>query len=295
MTGRIVPGVRLHDVAGDTLEEKVQNAAELGFKCVHLASKLLCKSWDTDIFGLTDERAKHLKDLFAKEGLTVTVFGCYKNLLEPDLEKREGILRQYEASGRFARVLGASVVGTECGRPDPKNQITEARTTDEALHELAREVKRAAALVEDEGSRLAIEPGWNEAASTPERARKVLDEAGDPAVSDILDPVSLLHPTMLEDAAVQSERELALLGERISVLHAKDFRVVGNEEKAGWCDGSGSRLECYGAGVTGSFDYAPFVRWAKGTGRSIPCIVENGTPETFKTSLAYLARLQETA
>ena len=140
MTGRIVPGVRLHDVAGDTLEEKVQNAAELGFKCVHLASKLLCKSWDTDIFGLTDERAKHLKDLFAKEGLTVTVFGCYKNLLEPDLEKREGILRQYEASGRFARVLGASVVGTECGRPDPKNQITEARTTDEALHELAREV-----------------------------------------------------------------------------------------------------------------------------------------------------------
>ena len=40
---------------------------------------------------------------------------------------------------------------------------------------------------------------------------------------------------------------------------------------------------------------APFVRWAKGTGRSIPCIVENGTPETFKTSLAYLARLQETA
>ena len=204
-------------------------------------------------------------------------------------------MRQYEASSRFARVLGASVVGTECGRPDPKNQITEARTTDEALHELAREVKRAAALVEDEGSRLAIEPGWNEAASTPERARKVLDEAGDPAVSVILDPVSLLHPTMLEDAAVQSERELALLGERISVLHAKDFRVIGNEEKEGWCDGSGSRLECTGAGVTGNFDYAPFVRWAKGTGRSIPCIIENGTPETFKTSLAYLARLQETA
>ena len=123
----------------------------------------------------------------------------------------------------------------------------------------------------------------------------MLDEAGDPAVSVILDPVSLLHPTMLEDAAVQSERELALLGERTSVLHAKDFRVIHDEEKAGWCDGSGSRLECTGAGVTDNFDYAPFVRWAKGTGRQVPCIVENGTPETFETSLAYLARLQETA
>lgn len=295
MRGGIVPGVRLHDVAGDTLEEKAYAAAELGFRCMHLASKLLCRSWDTDIFGLTEERAKYLKDLFAKEGLAVTVFGCYKNLLEPDPEKRESILRQYEASARFARAVGAMVVGTECGRPDPKNQITEARQTDQALHDLAKEVKRAAALVEDEGSRLAIEPGWNEAACTPERARQVLDEAGDPSVSVILDPVSLLHPTMLDSAAAQSEHGLALLGERISVLHAKDFRVVGNEEKAGWCDGSGSRLECTGAGVTGNFDYAPFVHWAKSTGRQVPCIVENGTPETFATSLAYLEKLEETA
>lgn len=289
--GTIRIGVRLHDVPGNSIEERLHAAAQAGFTSIHLASKLLFKEWGCREEGLTEERAKELSEMLQREGLVVDVFGCYKNLATPDPKQEQANTRAFAASGRFARWIGAPMVGSETGRPNAASKITEERKGEAALATLIREAGEASQALEDEGSRLALEPGWNEVACTPERAAEALDGIGKDNVGIILDPVSLLHPTCLASQDALIQKALDLLGDRILALHAKDYEVVDNEDAAGWCDGSGSRLVCHGAGTTGSFDFAPVIRWAKGREDVMPCLVENGTPETFARSLSYLIGL----
>ena len=57
-------GIRLHDAAGDTIEEKAANAAAQGFKCVHIALGKLIKDYSTADSALTPGFAMYLKKLF---------------------------------------------------------------------------------------------------------------------------------------------------------------------------------------------------------------------------------------
>lgn len=294
MRGELVEiGVRLHDVPGESIEERLHEAARLGFRSVHLASKLLYQAWGCREEGLTEERAKRLKEVLEQEGLSVAVFGCYKNLATPDAAEEKANLKEFVASARFARWIGAGVVGSETGRPNKEKRIGDDRFSGAALEALVRQAREAAAGVSDEGSRLALEPGWNEVCCTPERAAAALEGIAREDVGIILDPVSLLHPKVLPEAQTLTERALRLLGNRIEVLHAKDYSVVDDEEKDGWCDGSGSRLVCHGAGASGSYDMGTCMRWTLSQKRPIPVIVENGTPETFATSLQVLEAMKQ--
>ena len=132
---------------------------------------------------------------------------------------------------------------------------------------------------------------WNEVVCTPERCREVLDRVTSTALGVIFDPVSLLHPTIACDSAAATRRMLTLCGDAIRVLHAKDFEVVNNEDAAGWCDGSGSRLLCHGAGETGAFDFALLAKWARDVRPGVDCVIENSTPATNAACRDYLLSL----
>lgn len=84
---------------------------------------------------------------------------------------------------------------------------------------------------------------------------------------------------------------LELNGDRIIVLHAKDYQVIDAGDKLGWADGSGKRLVCFGAGECGNFDFASIAAWAKDNVPTIPCIIENSRPDTAEQDKAYLQSL----
>jgi len=84
---------------------------------------------------------------------------------------------------------------------------------------------------------------------------------------------------------------LYLCGSKVRVLHAKDYEVVDNEDEAGWCDGTGSRLVCHGVGETGRYDFEPVVAWAAAACPGIPCVVENSVPATAAGCLTTLERM----
>lgn len=282
----VTPGVRLHDLPTGTVEERIRMAAALGFSCIQLPSKVLYASYGIDRTGLVPALAHHLRRELDDAGVQVAVLGCYKNLAAPDTAQLAENLAEYEACLNFAAELGGCPVGTETGRPNANNAIGDDRFSAAALEGFCGGLARALVHAERTGVRLLIEPGWNEVVCTPERCRQVLDRMESPALGVIYDAVSLLHPRVAAPAAAQAEvaRMLELCGERIEVLHAKDFEVVANEDAAGWCDGSGSRLVCHGVGATGVFDYRPVLAWAARTRPGIPAIVENGNERTFAAS-----------
>ena len=298
MANTLRVGIRLHDMAPAPLEERLRRAGELGFSCVHLASKVVYKEYGISRAGLTPGLAAHLREACERAGVEVAVFGCDKNLAREG-EALDEQLAEYAACCRFASWLGGCVVGTETGRPDARNRITEERRSDEALLALERGVARSAELAERFGVTLAIEPGFNEVACTPERVQAVLDAVASPALGVLWDPVSMLLASVVAPDAARGEvaRMIELCGDDVCVLHAKDFSIVPDEGPLengglrGWVDGSGQRLVCHGAGETGAFDFSQVVAWATEAKPHIQCVVENSTPETAEGCLAYLRGL----
>jgi sugar phosphate isomerase/epimerase len=129
-------GVRLHDLGDKSLPDRITLAGKLGFTSAHLASKDLYKSFGIDRSGLVQELAEQLRQNFDQAGIEVAVYGCYKNLAQPVGPKLDEVIKGYAASARFAKWLGADCVGTETGRPNPENKITDERMSKAGLKAL---------------------------------------------------------------------------------------------------------------------------------------------------------------
>lgn len=290
-------GIRLHDLAEAPLEERIAQAAALGYRCIHLASKVVYAAYGIDSAGLTPQLAAQLKAACERAGVTVAVFGCYKNLALPDGPAFDAVLNEYEHCAQFAAWLGADVVGTETGRPNEGNIIAGDRFAAGALDRVIAHVEQAAERCAHAGMPLALEPGYNEVVCTPERCRAVLDAVAAENLGIIYDPVSLVHPALVRgtagDAAVRQQVSdmLAWCGDRVMVLHAKDFELAPATPDGTWADETGERIVCHGAGEIGAFDMAPLAAWARRVHPGIPCVVENSTPATAAACRAYLKRL----
>lgn len=292
-------GIRLHDMTPASLEQRFARAGELGFSSVHLASKAVYQEYGITRAGLTPGLATHIRAAADRAGVSIAVFGCYKNLARaagPELDEQ---LAEYTACCRFASWLGGCVVGTETGRPDAHNRITPERLDDEALLLFEHGLAHALEAAERFGVTLAIEPGFNEVVATPERVRQVLDDLASSSLGVLWDPVSLLHAQVAapETAVREIDRMITLNGDNICVLHAKDFELVTDEgtqdngSARGWSDGSGMRFVCHGAGETGQFDFTPVATWAREHKPYIDCLIENSTPQTARACLSYLKGL----
>ena len=108
-------GVRLHDTAPGTLEQRLDFARAQGFSCAHLAlSKVLPDFPMSDAPRLlNDDLAGQVREAFASRNMDCAVLGCYLKLATQDAEALERTREIYRAHLKFARRIGAGVVGTE--------------------------------------------------------------------------------------------------------------------------------------------------------------------------------------
>lgn len=284
----VTPGVRLTDVPGATLEERIGRAGELGFSCVQLPSKLVYASFGIDRSGLTPGLARHLAAVMARAGVWAAVLGCYRNLALTEDEGLGNELAEFRSCARFASWLGGCVVATECGRPNRENAIGPDRLGAAAMDRLCHGLEGALDACAASGVTLAVEPGFNECACSAERCRVLLDRLGGRGLAVVWDPVSLLHPSAVRHAPELFGRFIELCGDAVAVLHMKDLEVVPDEARPEWCDGTGRRIVCHGIGETGGVDLSPVLEWASKAKPWVPAIVENGSPEGLAGCLSRL-------
>lgn len=108
-------GARGHDVTwAKTPEELARGLAGYGVHNVQLA---LGRSFPE----LSGERmlnpglGTYFRRVMDDHNVDIAVLGCYDNIIHPDPERRETILRKFEACLRNARHFGAPMVATETG------------------------------------------------------------------------------------------------------------------------------------------------------------------------------------
>lgn len=277
-------GIRLHDVnAGlgperQTLEARAETARAEGFSCVHLAFSKVIRGVDFDSCALTEGLAMYAKRTLAQNGLDPAVLGCYLNLAHPDPERLRDIQSRYFGHLRAAALMGAGVVGTETGAPNPEYKTDAATHGREALDTFIRSLAPVVERAERLGVSVAIEPVWKHIVYDADRARQVLDAVQSPNLRIIFDPVNLLYAGNADDRDRVIGDAMDKLAEHIAVVHLKDFVREGQELRAS-------------AAGTGEMDYAPILRFLKARKPYIQATLENTCNENAESAREFLERL----
>lgn len=274
-------GIRLHDTLPGTLAERLGYAREQGFSCAHLAlSKAVPGFSMAEAPELLDEAlAESVKGDFAAKGMGCVVLGCYLNLADPDPERRQRTQAIYRAHLRFSRLMGASVVGTETPANRESTFERPAPESEEAFRLFMDGVWPVVRFAEEEGAILAIEPVATHIVSTPERAERMLDELNSDSVQIILDAVNLLCPANEERAQEVIDEAIRRLGDRVRVLHMKDYQPVSGDLKACACG-------------TGKMRYESLLRLAKA--HDLPMTLENTVPDNAEAARLHLEMIAAT-
>ncbi len=268
-------GIRLHDVAPGTMEERVKIAREQGFTCVHLALSKTVQEHSVANSALTPGYASYLRKMFAKYDLDIAVLGCYLNLAHPDPEEIKQIQERYFAHLRFASILGCSVVGTETGAPNAEYRYEPACHTEEALETFIRNLTPVVRCAEKFGVIMAIEPVWNHIVYNSKQALKVLEAIDSPNLRIILDPVNLLSAENSENRDQVIGEAIEDLGKYTDVLHMKDFVMEGGKVVSG-------------APGTGVMKYDRILEFAGKEKPYIQITIEDSKPDNAEWSRKFL-------
>lgn len=273
-------GLRLHDTISGTLEERLRFIKGQGFSCAHTAlSKVLDDFRMEDAPSkLTKEFASELQESFGKAGIDCVILGCYLNLANPDPEEREKTGEIYRAHLRFAPMMGASMVGTETPA-NPNSRFAKDPWEDEdAFRFLVDCLRPAVRWAEEAGTILAVEPVYRHILSTPERAERLLTEIPSDSLRIILDAVNLLAPDAISRADEIIGEAIRRLGDRVVLLHMKDY-LPGEEE-----------LNAVACG-RGRMRYEQLISLAME--RHLPMTLENTMPDNAEAARLHLEAIGE--
>lgn len=274
-------GIRLHDTRGGPLRQRLSDAQEQGFTCAHLAMSKAVSGFSMQDAPslLTDDLSAQVRGAFQEYSMQCAVLGCYLNLTDPNEDSRTRTREIYRAHFRFARLMGAAVVGSETAPAKGCVFSENASKSEDAFRlfiDCLRPIVRDA---EDEDAILAIEPVSYHIISTPERAERMLDAIGSDHLQIILDAVNLLSPDTVEQADDIIADAIRRLGDRVRVLHLKDYRPVQPGD---------TRLDCCACG-SGRMRYERLLRFA--LERGLPMTLENTVPDNARQARLYLESL----
>ena len=218
-------GVRAHDFGRMSPDELASRIAAKGLTCVQLALNKAIAGLDLQAGDMTPGLAFHVGQAFQRNGVQIAVLGCYINPIHPDPAVRKGLLAFCKDHIRYSRDFGCGLVGLETGSlnadysPHPDNQGEAAfQQMLASISELVQEAQRFGVVV-------GIEAVTSHTVSTPARMRRLLDTICSNNLQVIFDPVNLISLENHRDQDRIIRESFDLFGDRIAVIHAKDFTI----------------------------------------------------------------------
>ncbi|HPI73806.1 MAG TPA: sugar phosphate isomerase/epimerase family protein [bacterium] len=218
-------GARAHDFGCLPAAELAAKIAAKKMSCVQLAVGKAIAGIDLKPGLLNPGLAYDIGQAFRTHGVQIAVLGCYVNPLYPDPEMRRSLLGLFKEHLRYARDFGNGLVALETGSlnadysPHPDNQSEAAfQQSLASIAELVTEAEKFGVIV-------GIEGVASHAVSTPKKMRRMLDVVASDNLQVVFDPVNLLSPENYRQQQAVFNEAFDLYGDRIAIIHAKDFVV----------------------------------------------------------------------
>ncbi|GGH18952.1 sugar phosphate isomerase/epimerase family protein [Paenibacillus segetis] len=269
-------GIRAHDFGIRPIHELIKMIQRYKFSHIQFAVQKSFPESVPSLSMLSPGTARYFGNEFRQAGIQIAVLGCYVNIVAPDPSKRTQAIADFVTHLRLARDFGASLVGTETGSLG--QGYTEDNFTEEAFQEVVTSVKAMVAEAERFGVTVGIEAGQNHPLYSAPLTRRLLDVIPSQNLQIILDCANLISPTNYTQQEDIINEAIELLGNRIAVIHLKDFKVTDE------------RVHFVPIGQ-GCLKFAPILRYMKYQRPHIQGIIESTTEEHLEASIAYLQRI----
>jgi len=218
-------GVRAHDFGCLPAGELAAKIAAKQLVCAQLAPGKAIAGLNMKPGVLNPGLAFDIGRPFREHGVQIAVLGCYVNPIHPDPTTRKSLLGLFKEHLRYARDFGSGLVALETGSvnadysPHPENHGEAAfQQSLASIAELVAEAERFGVIV-------GIEAVASHVVSTPQKMRRMLDSVASNNLQVVFDPVNLLSPDNYHEQERIIGESLELFGDRIAVIHAKDFVV----------------------------------------------------------------------
>jgi L-ribulose-5-phosphate 3-epimerase len=218
-------GVRAHDFGKLPAEELAAKIAAKGASCVQLAVTKAIAGVDLVPGRLSPGLAFHIGQAFLRRGIQIAVLGCYINPIHPDPDTRAGLLGFFREHIRVARDFGCGIVALETGSLNADYSPNPENGGDAAFNDLIGSISTLVEEAEKFGVTVGIEGAATHVIGTPRRMRQAVDAIGSGNLQVVFDPVNLLTPDGLGDQAEMISESFELFGDRMAVIHAKDFTL----------------------------------------------------------------------
>ena len=236
-----------------------------GFDCVQLAPGKAIEGVDLGSGWIGTARVSEIAAAFSKHRVGIEVLGCYINPIHPEPETRDRMLGLFKEHLRHSREFGCNIVALESGSLNADYSPHPGNTGEAAWQELLGSMRELVAEAARCGVVVGIEAVTSHVISTPEKMRRLLDAVPSPHLQVVFDPVNLLTAENCCDQREIMRRSFDLFGERIAVVHAKDFRLE-----------DGGFAICPAG--TGSLDYDFLLNWLGRHKPGIAILLEEAGP-----------------
>lgn len=268
-------GARAHDFGTTTPAKLAAKLAGFGLCCAQLAINKAIAGLNIKPGELNPGLAWEIGQCFRENHVQIAVLGCYINAVHPDEGPRNELLQFFKDHLRYVGDMGGSLVGLETGTPNAAYAV-DPRTGDESTFQaLVRSIAELVAEAESFGVKVAVEAVTHHTISTPAKMKRLLDEVRSPNLVVIHDPVNLISSDNYADQDRMIEEPFQLYGDKIAIIHAKDFSFE-----------TGSYKQV--ATGFGQLNYSLLCRLISQSKPGISILLEESGPDTVEHCVAHI-------
>ncbi len=254
-------GMRAHDLEYGDIEVLSEKLAEYDKHTVQLALLKSVQNVNLTEGAFTPGLARYIKNALDQNGISISVLGCYINPVCPDKEAREKEIRRFKEHIHFAKYLGADMIGTETGSVSPDGLYDPYNHSEENYQDFLGVMRELAEYAKDMGVCIGVEAVTFFTIHSPETMKRMLDDLNMPNIYVIFDPCNYLDIHNYKNQREIFKKAFDLYGDRIAVVHCKDFTVQGD------------RL-VYALPTEGELDYAYLAELINERKPNIPLLLE---------------------
>ena len=271
-------GIRGHDIGHYELDKIGQIMNNKKLKSIQFVAKKIISEFEVTRGSMTPGMAQYINDTLRNHGVNISILGCYINLANPDDNELNELLDTFKEHIRFAKYLGCNIVGTETGALNREYVYTDKNNTEEAFQRSLNSIKILVEEAEKFGVIVGIEGVTKHVMNTPERLKKALDNVNSNNLQVIFDPINFIDESNYDKQDEIIKKSFDLFGDRIVIIHAKDFVYKDGEVKQ------------VSIGK-GQFNYPLLLSLVKHKKPHIDIILEDTVPEDLDSSIKYIEEM----
>lgn len=274
-------GMRCHDICPKGTMDEVFDAVKAnGIHQIQLALGKSISGYDFNYGHYSPGFGRTIGQKLKERDIHVSVLGCYINPTNPDEKMRQAEVRKFIEHLKYAKAIGADMVGTETGRYDADFKVVPYTYTEGCYQLLLKSMREIVSAAEKLGVIVGIEAVHDHTLYCPEMMRRFLEDMNSPNVEAILDPVNLISAENYQNQDEILEKAFKLYGDRISMIHIKDFVMKDGQPEFAYVG-------------DGLFHYETLMKLLKKEKPYAAMLLENSNTERYHSDVAYLQKIYE--